>query len=62
MTTQRDRAALSVREIADYLSTSVSMTQDVCMSRATNGVAAAAALTGWHPQWVGVGRGGWVKG
>ena len=45
MATQLDRAGLSAREIADYLGHErVSMTQDVYMSRGTNGVAAAAAL------------------
>jgi integrase len=43
--TQLDRAGLSAREIADYLGHErVSMTQDVYMSRGTNGIAAAAAL------------------
>jgi integrase len=48
--TQLDRAGLSAREIADYLGHErVSMTQDVYMSRGTNGVAAAAALARLAP-------------
>jgi integrase len=56
LVTQLDRAGLSAREIADYLGHErVSMTQDVYMSRGTNGVAAAAALDRLAPhamRWV----------